>query len=132
MAWDSGVVHASGLRRGTGTIGVENGIFGAKDGEINWPAWGVGYMFVIEFDEGRVEMRQHRRMNRVESFVRHGDDCVLVRLSVFRWIGSARLILYKQIRDAVASSPRQLIRISSHPRICSLSMRRSDDARISH
>lgn len=90
MAGDGGVIHAGRLRRGTRAIRVQQGIFGSKDGEINGPARGVGYVLIVEFDKDRVEMRQYRRVQRVEGFVRHGEGLGALDNIGVNWFGALK------------------------------------------
>lgn len=77
VSWHSRVPCFWGIRSGRCAIGVEDGIFGAQEGEVDWGVGNRRDVLVVEFDEGWVEGGQDGRVDWVEGFVFCHCSCLI-------------------------------------------------------
>lgn len=64
------IINPCTVRSWSSAVGIENGVFGPENREINRTTRGVGYIIIVELNKFRVQLRKNRRMNGVESFMR--------------------------------------------------------------
>lgn len=69
MPWNRGVVYFPWLWGWPCSVGVEDGVFRAQDGQVDGFVGGVGDMGVVQVDEDGVEMGQDGRVDWIEGFV---------------------------------------------------------------
>lgn len=77
VAGHGGVVDPGAVWRRACAVGVEHGVLGPQDRQVDRASRRIGYILVVEPDELRVEVREDRGMDRVEGFVRHDVWCIL-------------------------------------------------------
>jgi hypothetical protein len=77
VAGDGGVVDPGAVWRRACAVGVEHGVLGPQDRQVDRASRRIGYILVVEPDELRVEVREDRGMDGVEGFVRHDVWCIL-------------------------------------------------------